>query len=219
MREVDREDPGLCRDQSSARDRALLCCQLPRSPGQALGYISTLFYTLRTFTFKHLHLMHLNLYKTWERAVRAQLDDPQRGLLPPLSLLTSHFRLLQTIHRPFLQSFHFPPRLVQLFPGRLVATARPLLAVAYEAWCGGGKMCDLESVKVWERFACGYQFRHRRAHKRSRVGYSYRSRGSVGVEWIRVDDGEFSKPWKHGHMYWDWRRSVSFSPLDDLTES
>ena len=69
-------------------------------------------------------------------------------------------------------------------------------------------MYDLERVEIWEPFACGYQFIHLRARTPSRVRYNSRSCGLVGVEWIRVDDGELSELWTRGHIFGDWRQSV-----------
>ena len=50
-------------------------------------------------TIKSLLLILLNLRG---KTARAKLDGSQRDLLPPLSLPTSHFQHLQTVHRPLL---------------------------------------------------------------------------------------------------------------------
>ena len=159
-------------------------------------------------SFNSLHFTHLNIYRTQEGTVRAQLDDPHRGTPPSLSLLTSRFRPLQTVHRPILQIFHILPRLFQLLSRMRVAGAHPLMAPGWQTGCEGRRMYYLERVEIRERFACDYQLQHRGACTPSRTGDNPRSSGLKGVRWRRVGDGEFREPWTRGCESGDWRRST-----------
>jgi len=105
---------------------------------------------LQILTIRSLHLILFNLHRTQaERSVagvRAQLDDPQHGFLPSLSFLTFRFPL-QTIYRRILHSFHPRPRL----PGLHVRHTTP--THTFRKRCNERKMCDLEGIEIWERFA------------------------------------------------------------------
>ena len=146
-------------------------------------------------SFNSLHFTHLNIHRTQEGTVRAQLDDPHSGTPPLLSPPITPFRPLQTVYRPILQIFYILPRSFQLFSGMHVAGTRPLMAPAWQTMCEGRRMYYLECVEIWERFARDYQLQHRGARTPNRIGQNSRSCGLKSVRWVRAGDGEFSEPW------------------------
>ena len=94
-----------------------------------------------------IHLVPLGLHRTQvgHRMVRAQLDDPHRGL-PSTSLPTSRPQLLQAIDRQIRHTFHLPPQSLALLPRKRQDDGPPVGT--------GEKIYDLDRIEIRQLFAC-----------------------------------------------------------------
>ena len=160
-----------------------------------------LLHTLRPRTSKSLHLILLNLNRTWiiirTGKGRVQPNHPNRDPLSSLSLPTSSFRLQALYREIFHVSRLFPQRLFPLFYVKYVVTTSLPLAPAYRVMWGDGKMQDLECVEIWKRLARNDQFRHRREHPSVWVAQNSRFR-DPGVVRVRKD-GDLRELRTRGH--------------------
>ena len=113
-------------------------------------------YVLQATTIKLLHFVLLDPRTApMGRMIVTEFDDPQCDPLPPLSLQTSNFQLLQIVYCPLLQIFHvLPQNLFPLFHGKnlLGLWTAPATMTTRETWAVR-KTHNLECVEVWERFA------------------------------------------------------------------
>jgi len=98
---------------------------------------------------KPLHLVLLNLHRAQVRLrmVRAQLDDPHRGLPPP-SLPTSRPWFLQAVDRQIRHAFHLLPQC----PAHLFRRKQDGLSLL-EKDPPGEKIHDLDCLEIRQRFA------------------------------------------------------------------
>ena len=131
------------------------CIFVPRghTPASLLGL-----YILRSLAIKSLHVVLLNLHRTWivirTGKGRAQSDHPHCDLLPSLCLIASHFRLLKTFYRELSHTSRpLHQWVLPLFYVMYVVTT-PLPPVPIYQMKRWQKIRDPECVEIWECFVC-----------------------------------------------------------------
>jgi len=123
---------------------------------------SSLLHTMWVLATGPLHLTFFDRQRIQvgplKGTIRAQLNDPQHGPLPSLSLLASCIRLPQVVYRPILQT-------IQLFRQCIVVSFRVMRVLASQPQIrpgrgrsAGEKMYDLECVETCEFSARINQF-------------------------------------------------------------